>query len=194
MYHHNVTIISPLNVHSTTMFILYMYICLQLFACFFLTHYAMCLPQIRVVYIRIYITIISICSHYTILTTSLVKPGVGKSPDLGILNVTFKYMLDMISRTVGWLASGTMANPIQPLPHHDSCWFQKHRKQKNCQRNPVNPNVSWMKHVTCYQATLSADVASRQHRQTPWPQCCGCVLDTTSAGITDKKWDSNQQQ
>ena len=138
-----ITIMSPLYPHwmsNLPQCLYYICICLQLFAYFFLTHYAICFPHIRVVYIRTYITIISICSHYTILTTSsLVKPGVGKSPDLGILNITLKYMLDMISRTVGWLASGTLANPIQPLPHHDSCWFQKNRKQTNFQRNPCKP-------------------------------------------------------
>ena len=134
-----ITIMSPLYPHWMSILpqcLYYMYICLQLFACFFLTHYAICFPHIRVVDIRIYITIISICSHYTILTTSLLKPGVRKSPDFGILNITFKYMLDMISRTVGWLASGTVANPIQPLPHHDSSWFQTMKSKKTVRETP----------------------------------------------------------
>ena len=68
-----ITIMSPLYPHwmsNLPQCLYYICICLQLFAYFFLTHYAICFPHIRVVYIRTYITIISICSHYTILTTS----------------------------------------------------------------------------------------------------------------------------
>ena len=37
--------------------------------------------------------------------------GVGKCPFLGILNITFKYMLAIISPKVGWCSIGTFANP-----------------------------------------------------------------------------------
>ena len=90
----------------------------------------MCLPQIRVVYIRIYITIISICSHYTILTTSLVKPGVGKSPDLGILNVTFKYMLIWYPEQLGDLQVGQWPTPSNPYHITTLVGFKKLENKK----------------------------------------------------------------
>ena len=37
--------------------------------------------------------------------------GVGKCPFFGILNITFKYLLDIISPIVGWCSIGTFTNP-----------------------------------------------------------------------------------
>ena len=46
--------------------------------------------------------------------------GVSKCPLLGILNITFKYLLDIISPILGWCWIGTFTNPwritrLQPL-------------------------------------------------------------------------------
>ena len=37
--------------------------------------------------------------------------GVGKCPFLGILNITFKYLLEIISPILGWCSIGTFTNP-----------------------------------------------------------------------------------
>ena len=41
-------------------------------------------------------------------------PGVGKCSFLGILNITFKYLLEIISPTLGWCSIGTFTNPCDP--------------------------------------------------------------------------------
>ena len=43
--------------------------------------------------------------------------GVGKCPFLGILNITFKYLLEIISPMVGWCSIGTFTNPWSGLSH-----------------------------------------------------------------------------
>ena len=45
-----------------------------------------------------------VCHHASIT-------GVGKCPFLGILNITFKYLLEFISPIVGWCSIGTFTNP-----------------------------------------------------------------------------------
>ena len=38
-------------------------------------------------------------------------PGVGKCPILGILDITFKYLLEIISPILGWCSIGTFNDP-----------------------------------------------------------------------------------
>ena len=41
-------------------------------------------------------------------------PGVGKCPILGILDITFKYLLEIISPILGWCSIGTFNDPCYP--------------------------------------------------------------------------------
>ena len=57
--------------------------------------------------------------------------GVGKCPSLGILNITFKYLLETISPIFGWCSIGTFTNPcfLQTFKSKlaasgDVCFFQ----------------------------------------------------------------------
>ena len=49
---------------------------------------------------------------------SQIWTGVGKCPFLGILKITFKYMLEIISPIVGWCSIGTFTNPVEWDYHH----------------------------------------------------------------------------
>ena len=67
----------------------------------YIRHYILC------IYIYIYISL-------NIIEGSLeVKTGVGKCPVLGILNITFKYLLVIISPIVGWCSIRTFTNPCK---------------------------------------------------------------------------------
>ena len=47
--------------------------------------------------------------------------GVGKCPFLGILNITFKYLLEIISPIVGWCSIGTFTNPCTSRTKRRPC-------------------------------------------------------------------------
>ena len=44
---------------------------------------------------------------------SSIKAGIGKCPFLRILNITFKYLLHILSPIVGWCSIGTFTNPCK---------------------------------------------------------------------------------
>ena len=53
---------------------------------------------------------------------------VGKCPFLGILNITFKYLLEIISPILGWCSIGTFTNPCQRSLEWLIMWTSKNRK------------------------------------------------------------------
>ena len=164
--HGDITIISHLNVRSTIL--LFSYVCMFLVS----TSLNHSLSQYL-----IYITILSTCSQYTILTTSLVPPG---------LDLPHSWMICTWDIDQPY---PTLPNPSQPLSYyHNFVGFlvikrkllEREREREidryiyiyvcTCEyihTTPVNPNATSIKHVTCHHAALSADAASRQHLQTP---------------------------
>ena len=53
-------------------------------------------------------------SHQAMYSICHVRSGVGKCPFLGILNITFKYLLEIISPILGWCSIGIFTNPWSP--------------------------------------------------------------------------------
>ena len=62
--------------------------------------------------------------------------GVGKCPSLGILNITFKYLLEIISPIVGWCSIGTFTNPCWCSPAADP---QQGTRAEACANRELRP-------------------------------------------------------